>query len=77
MMPINTERKRRAAATVTAVWNGPPLKPGGGFDAFERGTIGYSYLPEFADIEVFTDAFCIQVPPVDFRLDIGKHPEDI
>jgi hypothetical protein len=42
-MAIDTERKRKSAATVSAVWNGPSVVPDGTIDGPDRQHIGWSY----------------------------------
>jgi len=42
-MAIDTARKRKSAATVGAVWNGPSVVPTGAIDQADRQHVAWSY----------------------------------
>ena len=42
-MAIDTERKRKSAATVATIWNAPSVVPDGTIAQADRQHIGWSY----------------------------------
>lgn len=48
-MAIDSEVKRKSAATVGAIWNGPSVVPNSTIDQADRQHIGWSYSGITAD----------------------------